>query len=126
MKPRFLLGFAALIGFTVLGQVGSKLAADQLGMISLDVAWLQRVLREPALLLVILGNVGAFFTYLGLLKGAPIGPVFAATHLSIVAVLIVSVAVLHETLSPLQGLGCLLILLGVVLLGVTEKAEPST
>jgi drug/metabolite transporter (DMT)-like permease len=124
MKAKFFLGFAGLMGFTVLCQVASKLAADKLGMANFDLAWLARALREPLFLLVLLGYVGAFFTYLGLLKGAAVGPVFAATHLSIVAVLLVSLLFLGESLTLLQAAGCLLILGGVVILGLTEKAEP--
>jgi drug/metabolite transporter (DMT)-like permease len=117
------LGFAALVGFSVLGQVGFKLAADRLGMVRLELAWLARFLSTPAVLLILLGNVGALVSYLRLLKVAAIGPVFAAAHLSVVAVVVVSFIVWHERLGALQLAGCAAIIAGVCVLAATEKPE---
>jgi drug/metabolite transporter (DMT)-like permease len=125
MRATFFFGFAVLVAFTVLCQVASKLAAQKLGVAHFDFAWLASALHEPLFLLILLGNIGAFFTYLSLLQGAAVGPIFAATHLSVVAVIAVSLFFLRESLSPLQGVGSLLIVAGVVILGVTEKSEPA-
>ena len=57
-----------------------------------------------------------------LLKHAPIGPAFAASHLEMVPVLIISVLVFDERLTLAQILGGLCIVLGVACLSMS-KAE---
>jgi drug/metabolite transporter (DMT)-like permease len=117
-----LLKFAALIAFTVLGQFSFKIAADRLGIVHLDAAWIRAFLHEPSVALIIFANLGALVFYLALIKDAAVGPAFAAAHLSIVVVVIVSVAYFHETLNWVQALGCVLIFLGVGILGYTESS----
>ena len=58
-----------------------------------------------------------------LLRYAPIGPAFAATHLDIVTVLVVSVMWLGESLSPPQVVGAFLILTGITFLAGTKDQE---
>jgi drug/metabolite transporter (DMT)-like permease len=120
VKPAFILNFAALLGFTALGQFSFKLAADRLGLVSLDTAWFRMFFHEPSIALILFANLGALFSYLKLIKKSAIGPVFAAAHLSIVVVIAVSVAFLHERLNWVQALGCIAIIIGVVVLAATE------
>jgi drug/metabolite transporter (DMT)-like permease len=120
VKQAFILNFAALLGFTALGQFSFKLAADRLGLVSLDTAWFRMFLHEPSIALILFANLGALFSYLKLIKKSAIGPVFAAAHLSIVVVIAVSVAFLHERLNWVQALGCIAIIIGVVVLAATE------
>jgi drug/metabolite transporter (DMT)-like permease len=126
MRATAVLNFAALVGFTVLGQFSFKIAADRLGVVSFDAAWIQAFLHEPSVALILFANLGALVSYLTLIKKAAIGPAFAAAHFSVVVVVIVSVAYFHETLNWVQALGCLAIFLGVGILGYTESstAEP--
>ena len=42
------------------------------------------------------GYIGAFFTWMSLLKHAPIGPAFAASHLEIISVLAISYWLFNE------------------------------
>jgi drug/metabolite transporter (DMT)-like permease len=120
VKPAFILNFAALLGFTALGQFSFKLAADRLGLVSLDAAWFRMFFHEPSIVLILFANLGALFSYLNMIKNSAIGPVFAAAHLSIVVVIAVSVAFLHERLNWVQALGCIAIIVGVVILAATE------
>jgi drug/metabolite transporter (DMT)-like permease len=120
VKPAFILNFAALLGFTALGQFSFKLAADRLGLVSLDIAWFRMFFHEPSIVLILFANLGALFSYLNMIKNSAIGPVFAAAHLSIVVVIAVSVAFLHERLNWVQALGCIAIIVGVVILAATE------
>ena len=60
---------------------------------------------------------------MGLLEHAPVGPAFAASHLEIISVLILSVIILDEKLSLIQIIGCALIVGGVIILAMTEKEE---
>jgi drug/metabolite transporter (DMT)-like permease len=114
-----------LIGFLVLlAQIGFKLAAVAAAPPQLEVAWLARIATERWIYLAVAGYLGAFVTWMTLLRYAPIGPAFAATHLDIVTVLIVSVMWLGETLSPPQVVGAILILTGIAVLAVTKGEEP--
>jgi drug/metabolite transporter (DMT)-like permease len=123
MKRLFLSGFAALVAFDTLAQVATKLIGDHAAPVSFDLPWVLRIFHEPYLLLLILGYVGAFVIYLTLLKHAPVGPLFAASHLEIVVVALVSFAVFGERLTLVQLLGCLLIVGGVLVLAATAQEE---
>jgi drug/metabolite transporter (DMT)-like permease len=125
VRAAAILNFAALLGFTALGQFSFKVAADRLGVVSLDVAWARAFLHEPSVALILFANLGAFVSYLKLINKAAIGPAFAAAHLSIVLVVIVSVAYLNETLNWIQAFGCLAIFIGVGILGYTECFAPA-
>lgn len=120
-----ILNFAALVGFTALGQFSFKIAANRLGVVSLDAAWARAFLHEPSVALILFANLGAFVSYLRLINKAAIGPAFAAAHLSIVVVVIVSVAYFNETLNWVQAFGCVAIFIGVVILGYTEFSASS-
>ena len=123
MSRFFLIGFALLLIFDTAGQVGFKLAADSTAPALFNIEWAVRVFKEPWIYFAVGGYIGAFFTWMSLLKKAPIGPAFAASHLEIVTVLIISVAFLGERLSWLQILGCLSIVVGVIILAATETEE---
>jgi uncharacterized membrane protein len=55
-----------------------------------------------------------------MLKHAPLGPVFAASHLEIVSVTLFSIAYMGDRLTLLQVIGCCAIVAGVLVLAVTE------
>jgi drug/metabolite transporter (DMT)-like permease len=82
----------------------------------LDAAWLGRVAATPWIYFVGAGYLIAFALYMTILKTAPVGLAFAASHLEIVSVLLVSVFFLGETLNAIQLTGCLAILAGVGIL----------
>jgi drug/metabolite transporter (DMT)-like permease len=126
--PRFyVLGFGALLLFDTLTQVSLKLSTHEVGGFAPTLNWIVGVLSEGWLYGALAGYLGAFFTWMTLLKHAPIGPAFAASHLEVVAVLIISVVWFGERLSWVQGLGALLILAGIVCLAVSEdKSHPAS
>jgi drug/metabolite transporter (DMT)-like permease len=113
-----------LLAFDTLAQIGFKLAAVAAAPPQLEVAWLGRIATERWIYLAVVGYFGAFVTWMTLLRYAPIGPAFAATHLDIVTVLVVSVMWLGESLSPPQVAGAALILTGISVLAVTKGEEP--
>ena len=123
MNRAVLLGFTALLALDTLAQVGFKLSAVQAGEARLDWHWVLATVSQPWALAVIVGYLGAFGVYMTLIKSAPIGPAFAASHLEIVVVILVSVLFLGESLSVVQALGCVVIVAGVVLLAATETSE---
>jgi len=124
MRLFFLIGFLVLLAFDTLAQIGFKLAAVAAAPPQLEVAWLGRIATERWIYLAVAGYLGAFFTWMTLLRYAPIGPAFAATHLDIVTVLVVSVMWLGESLSPPQVVGAFLILTGITFLAGTKDQEP--
>ncbi len=123
MRKAVLLGFLLLLAIDTACQVFVKLASDRIGALDLGLgrAWLDRLVAEPYVLGVIACYIAAFFTYTALLKHAPVGPAYAAVHGHVVTVLIISILYFGEQLTLLQGLGCALIIAGIVILGVTEK-----
>src|SRR5262245_22111702 len=124
MRRFYLIGFLVLLAFDTLAQLGFKLAAVAAAPPQLEVAWLGRIATERWIYLAVAGYLGAFVTWMTLLRYAPIGPAFAATHLDIVTVLVASVIWLGESLSPPQVVGAILILTGIGVLAVTKAEEP--
>ena len=98
MRRFYLIGFLVLLAFDTLAQIGFKLAAVAAAPPQLEFAWLGRFATERWIYLAVVGYFGAFVTWMTLLRYAPIGPAFAATHLDIVTVLVVSVMWLGESL----------------------------
>jgi drug/metabolite transporter (DMT)-like permease len=124
MRRFYLIGFLVLLALDTLAQIGFKLAAVAAAPPQFEVAWLGRIATERWIYLAVAGYLGAFVTWMTLLRYAPIGPAFAATHLDIVTVLIVSGMWLGETLSPSQAVGAILILTGVIVLALTNGKAP--
>ncbi|HZX29960.1 MAG TPA: EamA family transporter [Rhodocyclaceae bacterium] len=123
MKRFYLIGFVALIAFDTLSQVCFKLAAVHAEPFAIDLDWLLRIVTQPYVYGAIVGYVGAFVTWMTLLEHAPIGPAFAASHLEVIGVMIISVPVFGEYLSAMQILGAGLIVAGVACLALGETSD---
>lgn len=125
MRRAIALGFLCLLGFDVMGQLSFKAAALAALPMSPDAAWILRVLAEPVLYLAFLGYLGAFVTWMSLLKHAPIGPAFAASHLEVVAVIPLAALLFHEAIGWPQMVGAAAILAGILCLTLEEsESEP--
>ncbi|HEU4709558.1 MAG TPA: SMR family transporter [Methylophilaceae bacterium] len=120
----YILGFGALMLFDTSTQVCFKLASTHAGEFSLSMTWLREIFFSPWIYGSVVGYIGAFITWMTLLKHAPVGPAFAASHLEVVTVLIVSVLYFGEHLSALQVVGGLLIVAGIVCLSRSEAEHP--
>jgi drug/metabolite transporter (DMT)-like permease len=124
MKRRFyVIGFLALVVFDTVAQLGLKYAADHATPLTFDADWLLRIFSKPWVYGALVGYVGAFFTWMTLLKRAPVGPAFAASHLEIVTVMILSVWLFDEHISPHQIVGALAIIAGILCLAISESAN---
>ena len=123
LKRFYLVGFVVLIAFDTLSQICFKMAAIHAEPFLIEVEWLWRVLREPWVYGAIVGYLGAFITWMTLLRHAPIGPAFAASHLEVVGVILISVPLFGESLSVVQMLGAVLVVAGVVCLALGEKTD---
>ncbi len=123
MRLKILLGFLLLIAIDTYVQIGFKFAGNSIGEPTLDAAWLTRVLNEPWLLTVLAGYGAAFVVYMTILKYAPVGPAYAASHMEIVTVTIFSWAYFGDTITPVQAIGCCAIVGGVLMLAATEEGS---
>lgn len=121
----YILGFGALMLFDTWTQVCFKLASTHAGEFALAWQWLAQVFHNYWIFGAVAGYIGAFITWMTLLKHAPIGPAFAASHLEVVTVLAISVLYFGEHLSLMQVAGGLCIVVGIVCLSLSEAEHPS-
>ena len=122
MRRFYLFGFLLLMAFDTLSQLSFKLAGNHALPVAADLGWLLRVFGQPWIYGALLGYVGAFFTWMSLLRHAPIGPAFAASHLEVVSVMLLSVWLFHEPLTPARVFGAAAIVAGIVCLGLAESS----
>ena len=124
MRRLYVIGFPLLMAFDTLAQLCFKYAGEAALPVEANTAWLLRVLSQPWVYGAILGYVGAFFTWMSLLRHAPIGPAFAASHLEVISVLLLSAWLLNEPLTLHHLVGAVLIVAGIVCLGRAEADDP--
>lgn len=123
MKRFYIVGFLCLIAFDTLAQISFKYTSIYALPLAFDLPWLMRVFSQPWIYGAFIGYVGAFFTWMTLLKHAPIGPSFAASHLELISVTLLSVWLFQEGLTAYKIIGGALILLGVLCLAKEQKPE---
>jgi drug/metabolite transporter (DMT)-like permease len=123
MKRFYAVGFLALVVFDTLAQLSFKLAGEHALPLAFSTTWLWRVFGQPWIYGAFVGYVGAFFTWMTLLEHAPIGPAFAASHLEVVTVLILSAWFFGEHIGWPQVTGAVLILAGITCLARSEADE---
>ncbi|GAC1368958.1 MAG: hypothetical protein NVS3B3_01010 [Aquirhabdus sp.] len=122
----YITGVLLLMGFDTLGQMCVKQTATQALPLQANIAWLMRILTHPWIYGAVFGYIGAFLTWMTLLKKAPLGPAFAASHLDVISVMFCSYWLLNEHLSLVQLIGAVVILVGIVCLAFGERmAEKS-
>ncbi len=126
MKRFYLFGFLLLMTFDTLAQISFKYAGTQALPVQASLAWLLRVFGQPWVYGAVIGYIGAFFTWMALLKTAPIGPAFAASHLEVVSVMLLSIWLFDEHLTVPRVLGAIAIVAGIVCLGLAESDELTT
>lgn len=117
----YLIGFGLLMLFDTLTQLSFKMASNHAGAFVADWHWLKTVFSQPWVYGAVLGYIGAFAAWMTLLKHAPVGPAYAASHMEIVVVVILSHYLFGDKLNPMQIVGTLLIVLGIVFLSLSES-----
>jgi drug/metabolite transporter (DMT)-like permease len=115
--------FILLLAIDTFNQVAFKMAGERTAPVTFDVDWLGRIVKEPWIGAILVGYLAAFLIYMSVLRNVQIGPAFAASHLEIVTVMIVSVLFFEERFTLLQLAGCAAVIGGVAILAFTEK-EP--
>jgi len=123
MKRFYLLGFLLLMTFDTLAQISFKYAGTHALPVVANLAWVLRVFSQPWIYGAVIGYVGAFFTWMSLLKHAPIGPAFAASHLEVVSVMLLSIWLFDEHLNLARVLGAIAIIAGIICLGLADSRE---
>ena len=123
MRRFYIFGFSALLMFDTLAQISFKYAADHAAPLEISLTWLIRIFSQPWIYGAFIGYIGAFFAWMTLLKRAPVGPSFAASHLEIVSVMILSAWLFNEQISTMQIVGALTIIAGIVFLAFSESDE---
>ena len=118
-----MVGFLVLMAFDTLAQLSFKYAGLHALPLEFSGAWLLRVFGQPWIYGAFIGYVGAFFAWMTLLRRAPIGPAFAASHLEIVSVMLLSVWLFGERIGWPQIIGAVLIVAGIACLAVSETAQ---
>ena len=119
----YAIGFGMLMLFDTLTQVSIKLASSHAGAFTMNWQWLLAVAHNPWVYGAVAGYIGSFIAWMTLLKQAPVGPAFAASHLGVVAVLVISVVYFGEHFTLMQVIGALCILLGIVFLSLSEAKQ---
>jgi len=123
MKRSYVLGFLVLVMFDTFTQISFKYAAMATLPLELNVAWFVRLFSEPWVYGAVFGYLCAFITWMTVLKHMAVGPSFAASHLEIVSVTILSIYLFNEPLNAYKVTGGLLILVGVLCLAKSEGEE---
>ncbi|QWF17538.1 DMT family transporter [Lysobacter capsici] len=123
MKRFYLWGFLLLMAFDTLAQISFKLAGSHAFPPQASLDWVLRLLAQPWLYGAVLGYIGAFFTWMSLLKHAPIGPAFAASHLEVVSVLLLSAWLFGERFGWIQVGGAVAIVAGIACLALSERDD---
>ena len=123
----YVIGFSVLVLCDTWTQMSFKLASHQTGEFIVNVHWLRAAAVSPWILGAIAGYLGSFITWMTLLKYAPVGPAFAASHMEVVSVLILSVLMFGERLAFSQIGGAACIIAGIILLSLSESkhGEPA-
>lgn len=121
MRRFYVSGFLLLMAFDTLAQLSFKLAGSHALPVTADAAWVARVFAQPWVYGAVAGYIGAFFTWMTLLRHAPIGPAFAASHLEVVSVTLLSAWLLHEPLTLPRLLGAATIVAGILCLAAAER-----
>lgn len=121
MKRFYLIGFSLLLLFDTLGQTGFKFSALDARPLDYSLEWVMRILFNKWIYITTLSYIGAFFTWMVLLKKVPVGPAFAASRLQIVTVMLVSIFIFNEPLTFIRLLGAMIIITGIIFLAFAEK-----
>jgi drug/metabolite transporter (DMT)-like permease len=117
----YVIGFSALALFDTWTQVSFKLATHTTGEFNMTMGWLKSAVASPWIYAAVAGYLGSFVSWMTLLRHAPVGPAFAASHIEVVTVLIISVPLFGEHLSAPKILGAACIVLGIILLSLSES-----
>lgn len=114
-------GFLLLMAFDTAAQISFKFAGIHAFPPEANPQWVMRLFSQPWIYGAIVGYIGAFFTWISLLQRAPIGPAFAASHMEVVSVMLISAVIFGEHIGLGQAAGAVIIVAGIVCLAIGER-----
>ena len=117
------LAWLLLLGFETVCQISLKKAGLDVGAFDFSRAAFARALAEPWLWSAIGCYVGAFLSWITILRKSTLSAAFAASTIVFVAVMAASWAVFGEHVGVLQLLGSSIILAGIVMFSTDERAS---
>lgn len=119
-----LLSWAGLIAIESAAQISLKLAANQIGAMTWDLAWLVRAVNDGWFIASLVCDVAGFFLWIALLRRHDLSFAVPVSSLCFVSVLALSVVVLKEPVNALQIVGMLTIGVGIYLIAQDEQSPP--
>jgi len=123
MNKFFIVGFSMLMIFDTLSQICFKLTANEALPLEMNLEWLGRVFGHIWIYGALLGYAGAFFTWMKVLNRLSIGSSYAASHIDVVSVMILSIWIFEEPLTIPKAVGALIILSGIICLAIAEEKD---
>jgi drug/metabolite transporter (DMT)-like permease len=112
-----------LLGFETVCQISLKKAGLDVGAFDFSRAAFARALAEPWLWSAIGCYVGAFLSWITILRKSTLSAAFATSAIVFVAVMAASWVVFGEHVGVLQIAGSSIILIGILMLGADEAAQ---
>jgi drug/metabolite transporter (DMT)-like permease len=128
MKPRAgtWIAWLVLLGCETVCQISLKKAGLDVGAFDFSRAAFARALAQPWLWSAIGCYIGAFLSWITILRKSTLSAAFATSAIVFVAVMAASWVVFGEHVGAMQVAGSLIILLGILMLGADEAAaEPA-
>jgi drug/metabolite transporter (DMT)-like permease len=122
LSARKLLAWAVLLVSETVCQISLKLAGRFTGAFDFSIAAFRHALGTPYLYVAIVCYVGAFLSWMTILRQSTLSAAFTTSALVFVAVMFSSWLVFGEHIGALQLLGSAIIVAGILLLG-TDDAE---
>lgn len=116
-----LLSWAALITIESMAQISLKLAANQIGEMTWDSAWLLSAVSNHWFVGSIGCDVASFLVWMALLRRYDLSFAVPVSSFCFVSVLALSVVVLNEPVSALQIVGMATIGVGIYMIAQDEQ-----
>ena len=117
------LAWLLLLGFETVCQISLKKAGLDVGAFDFSRAAFARALAQPWLWSAIGCYIGAFLSWITILRRSTLSAAFATSAIVFVAVMAASWMVFGEHVGAMQIAGSLIILAGILMLGADEAAQ---
>ena len=118
------LAWLLLLGFETVCQISLKKAGLDVGAFDFSRNAFVRALSQPWLWSAIGCYIGAFLSWITILRKSTLSAAFATSAIVFVAVMAASWMVFGEHVGTMQIAGSLIILAGILMLGADEAARP--
>lgn len=119
----YFIAFTTLAAIDAFTQVSFKLAARTTGEFVPSLQFVALAAHVPWLYAAVAGYVASFFAWMMVLERTPVGAAFAASHIEIVVILVLSVVLFGEHLDAPKMIGALFIMSGVAVLAVAARRD---